>query len=218
MQWRALTCLTRRSIAPTCTYPRLMHHTRRQASSTSPLVFLAGFNTLSTLPPQIYPCPISSTLYPLPPVPPKASLLHSSQNTVKGNLTRRCAISSTAILPPTDAPTQCGSSACRDPNYEPPPPTDPSSPTLSRSRSVNSRRASSFQNSTSSTVTASPVGSNALSSLQTSSKIPGAHWPPECRFSVTCLNRGVCCEQANPYLRQHSYIYTWDEVREIWPQ
>ena len=65
------------------------------------------------------------------------------------------------------------------PGYEPPPPTDPSSPTISRSGSVNSRRASSFRNSTSSTVTASPGGSNALSSSQTSSKNLGAHWPPE---------------------------------------
>jgi hypothetical protein len=28
----------------------------------------------------------------------------------------------------------------------------------------------------------------------------------------------VCCEQVNLYLRQHSYIYIWGEVREIWPQ
>jgi cysteine protease ATG4 len=48
------------------------------------------------------------------------------------------------------------------------------------SGSVNSRRAPSFCTSTSSTLTAaSPVGNNGLSSSQTSSKNPGAHWPPE---------------------------------------
>ena len=63
------------------------------------------------------------------------------------------------------------------PGYEPPP-VDPASPVLSRSGSVNSRRASSFRTSTSSTVTA--VSGNALSSSQTSSsKNPAAHWPPE---------------------------------------
>ncbi|KAF8266378.1 hypothetical protein EI94DRAFT_1733232 [Lactarius quietus] len=66
------------------------------------------------------------------------------------------------------------------PGYEPPP-VEPGSPTtLSRSGSVNSRRAASFRTSTSSTVTATPpVGNNALSSSQTSSKNPAAHWPPE---------------------------------------
>jgi cysteine protease ATG4 len=67
------------------------------------------------------------------------------------------------------------------PGYEPPPP-DAASPTLSPSGSVNSRRAGSFCTSTSSTVTAAaPLGdgNNGLSSSQTSSKNPGAHWPPE---------------------------------------
>jgi cysteine protease ATG4 len=67
------------------------------------------------------------------------------------------------------------------PGYEPPPP-EAASPTLSRSGSVNSRRAASFRTSTSSTVTAAtPLsgGNNGLSSSQTSSKNPGAHWPPE---------------------------------------
>jgi cysteine protease ATG4 len=65
------------------------------------------------------------------------------------------------------------------PGYEHPP-GDPASPVLSRSGSVNSRRASSFRTSISSTVTATPVSGNALSSSQTSSsKNPAAHWPPE---------------------------------------
>jgi cysteine protease ATG4 len=67
------------------------------------------------------------------------------------------------------------------PSYKPPPP-EAASPTLSRSGSVNSRRAASFRTSTSSTVTtAAPLGggNNGLSSSQTSSKNPGAHWPPE---------------------------------------
>ena len=65
------------------------------------------------------------------------------------------------------------------PGYEPQ--TEPASPILSRRGSVDSRRASSFRTSTSSTVTAIPGGNNALSSSQISlsSKHPSAHWPPE---------------------------------------
>ncbi|KAI0245661.1 hypothetical protein BJV78DRAFT_1287349 [Lactifluus subvellereus] len=65
------------------------------------------------------------------------------------------------------------------PGYEPQ--TEPASPMLSRRGSVDSRRTSSFRTSTSSTVTATPSGNNALSSSQisSSSKHPGAHWPPE---------------------------------------
>lgn len=40
-------------------------------------------------------------------------------------------------------------------------------------------RASSFRTSTSPTVTATPVGGNALLSFQSSSKNPAAHWPPK---------------------------------------
>ena len=66
------------------------------------------------------------------------------------------------------------------PGYEPPPP-EAASPTVSRSGSVNSRRAPSFRTSASSSAISSPVGgNNALSPSQTSSnKNPGAHWPPE---------------------------------------
>ncbi|KAN0134671.1 hypothetical protein V8E53_007456 [Lactarius tabidus] len=88
---------------------------------------------------------------------------------VKAISTRQYDISSTAILPPTI------------PGYELPPP-EAASPTVSQSGSVGSRRAPSFRNSTSSTVTAAaPLsgGNNGLSSSQTSSKNPGAHWPPE---------------------------------------
>ena len=62
-------------------------------------------------------------------------------------------------------------------SYEPPP-SEPGSPNLdlSRSGSVNSRRASSF---CTSTVTASLVGSSALSSSETSSKNPSVHLLPE---------------------------------------
>ncbi|KAI9461081.1 cysteine protease required for autophagy [Russula earlei] len=61
--------------------------------------------------------------------------------------------------------------------YEPP--AEAPSPVLSRRGSVDSRRASSFRTSTSSTVTASPGGGNTLSSSQiSSSKHPPAHWPP----------------------------------------
>ena len=28
----------------------------------------------------------------------------------------------------------------------------------------------------------------------------------------------VCCERANRYLQQHSYIYIWGKVRDILPQ
>lgn len=63
------------------------------------------------------------------------------------------------------------------PGYEP---SEPASPAISRRGSVNSRRTSSFRTSTSSTMTATPVGGNALSSSQTASpKNPGVHWPPE---------------------------------------
>ena len=49
------------------------------------------------------------------------------------------------------------------PGYEPPP-MEPGSPNLSQSGLVSSRWASSFRTSTSSTVTATPVGGNGLSS------------------------------------------------------
>ena len=60
------------------------------------------------------------------------------------------------------------------PGYEPS--TEPASPALSRRGSVESRRASSFRTSTSSTVTTTPAGPNPLLSSQ---KHPAAHWPPD---------------------------------------
>jgi len=63
------------------------------------------------------------------------------------------------------------------PGYEPS--AEAPSPVLSRRGSVDSRRASSFRTSTSSTVTATPGGGNAPSSPQISSSKHPAHWPPE---------------------------------------
>ena len=90
---------------------------------------------------------------------------------------RQCSISSTAIPPPTDVPTLFGSLACSTPAMNPLQ-WSPGHP-ISQSGLVNSKQASSFRTSTSLTVTATPVSGNGLSSSQTSSKNPAAHWPPE---------------------------------------
>ena len=93
------------------------HRTLHHASPVSPPVSLTGFSTHPSLPPQIYPCPISSTPYPLPLAPPRTSCPHCwpPQCMVKAISTRQCGTSSTAILPPTNAPTKSGFSACSTP-------------------------------------------------------------------------------------------------------
>ena len=95
----------------------------------------------------------------------------------KGISTRRCGTSSTAISPLTNAPTQSGSSMCSTPAMNLL--QCAQVPNRCCSASVNSRQASSFHTSTSSTVIATPVSGNRLSSSQTSSKNPAAHWLPE---------------------------------------
>ena len=73
------------------------------------------------------------------------------------------------------------------PGYEPPPP-EAASPMVSRSDSVNSRRAHSFRTSTSPTVTAASDGSNALLSFQTTFKMAWRIARTRRNFYVTPLD------------------------------
>jgi hypothetical protein len=121
----------------------------------------------------------------------KSPALLNTANTTKSISTRQCATSSTAIPPPT----------MHQPNSAPGR-TAPRLQTsfhqlcvahaLSRSGSVNSRRAPSFRTSTSSTTTATTplVGVNNAFSSQTSSKKPQYTLSARIvrRFYLTCLD------------------------------
>jgi cysteine protease ATG4 len=109
----------------------------------------------------------------------KSSALLTAAKHGKGHLDKAMRY----LLDSDSAPDKCTDPiwilGVQHPGYDPQ--TGPASPTLSRRGSVDSRRASSLRNSTSSTVTAIPGGISALSSSQTipSSKHPAAHWPSE---------------------------------------
>ncbi|KAI0259535.1 hypothetical protein BC834DRAFT_943164 [Gloeopeniophorella convolvens] len=118
---------------------------------------------------------------PLPSVSPKgkSSALLTAAKHGKGHIMRY-------LLDSDATPDKCTDPiwllGVQHPGYEPPPPTpsEPSSPSLSRRGSVESRRASTFRTSTSSTVTAAPnPGNGAPQSQSQSTKYPGVHWPPD---------------------------------------
>ncbi|KAN0133892.1 Peptidase family C54 domain containing protein [Lactarius tabidus] len=162
------------------------HHTLHPASPISPPDSLADFSTPSTLPPRIFPCSISSTPFPLPPASQGQVVCTVDRHkTDKGHLDKAM-----RYLLDSDS-TPIWLLGVQHTSYEPAP-GEAASPTLSRSGSVNlsvSRLAIPFHASTPSILrVAAPLsGNNRLSSSQTSSKNPGAHWPPEFYADFTSL-------------------------------
>ena len=116
-------------------------------------------------------------------------------------------ISSTEILLPTNAPTQNGFWACSTP--------EATLLSVSRSDSVNSRRAPSLRTSISPTVTAASVGSNALLLYPSKRhlKFPGAYCLPELYADFT--SRVWITITPTPHETRHSSFSNPDRPRPL---
>ena len=109
------------SVSENNSYSITNHPTLHLGSPTSPPVSLAAFNTPSTPSQRNYPCPISST--PLTslqfPQGQVFCVVDRRKRRYCKTMFRQRAISSTANLPATNAPTQFGVWACSTPAMNP---------------------------------------------------------------------------------------------------